>query len=271
MNCKSKIEGCFYGLFVGDAFGAPAEFKDKGTFPEITEYVSGGKFSLAAGEWTDDGAQALCLAESLAMSKGFNAKHQLDLLLDWLMDGRNTTKGQAIGIGKHTFKALLNYKRTGDLVCPYNEAKHSGNGSIMRIAPILIRFLDIEMAIESSKLTHSSKDVLATVEKMASLIIGYLNGEDKVIPSDIEQYNTSNSGYAPHTLESALYSFYTTNNFREGLIDAVNRGNDADTVGAVYGQIAGAYYGIEGIDKDLLDGLVKKELLDKRFENLIKK
>jgi ADP-ribosyl-[dinitrogen reductase] hydrolase len=57
-----KAEGLFFGLAIGDAMGAPVEFKEPCTFPRVVDFQSGGKFNLEAGEWTDDTAMALCLA-----------------------------------------------------------------------------------------------------------------------------------------------------------------------------------------------------------------
>ena len=55
------------------------------------------------------------------------------------------------------------------------------------------------------------------------------------------------SGYVVESLEAALWAFHRTDDFRDGLLQAVNLGNDADTTGAVYGQLAGAFYGVEAI------------------------
>jgi ADP-ribosylglycohydrolase len=65
------------------------------------------------------------------------------------------------------------------------------------------------------------------------------------------------SGYVISCLESALWAFESTDNFKDGALKAVNLGNDADTTGAVYGQIAGAYYGLNGIPKEWVDKIIK--------------
>ena len=64
------------------------------------------------------------------------------------------------------------------------------------------------------------------------------------------------------TLESALWAFYNTSTFNEGLILVVNLGDDADTVGAVYGQLAGAYYGVDNIALEYKEGLMRRELIE---------
>ena len=72
----------------------------------------------------------------------------------------------------------------------------------------------------------------------------------------------NSNGYVINTLEAALWAFYHTNSFKEGLILAVNLGEDADTVGAVYGQLAGAFYGEENIDLYLKQNLKNKKLIE---------
>ena len=78
------------------------------------------------------------------------------------------------------------------------------------------------------------------------------------------------TGYVIHTLEAALWCFHTTNTFEEGAIKAVNLGDDADTSGAVYGQLAGAYYGFDAIPSRWLDKIVLSDIIidiaDKLYE-----
>ena len=78
------------------------------------------------------------------------------------------------------------------------------------------------------------------------------------------------SGYVLHTLEAALWAFFTTTSFAEGALKVVNLGDDADTVGAVYGGLAGAFYGFEAIPKDWVNGLERKDILDEVVEGLVK-
>ncbi len=70
------------------------------------------------------------------------------------------------------------------------------------------------------------------------------------------------TGYVVDTLEAALWAFNHTSTFEEGCLAVVNLGDDADTTGAVYGQIAGAFYGASGIPKHWLQGLAKRSLIE---------
>ena len=67
------------------------------------------------------------------------------------------------------------------------------------------------------------------------------------------------NGYVVRSLEAALWAFYTTDDFRQGLLAAVNLGDDADTTGAVYGQLAGAFYGVEGIPGEWREVIRQKQ------------
>lgn len=88
-------------------------------------------------------------------------------------------------------------------------------------------------------------------------------------------YNTSRSetaikgsGYVVDSLEAALWAFYHTQSFEEGCLKAVNLGDDADTTGAVYGQLAGAFYGEESIPAKWRKRLAQKELIESLADRL---
>src|SRR5262249_31123139 len=76
------------------------------------------------------------------------------------------------------------------------------------------------------------------------------------------------SGYVIHSVEAALWAFHTTDNFRDGALAVVNLGEDADSTGAVYGQIAGAYYGADGIPAEWRAKLAMRELIEQRAAEL---
>ena len=73
--------------------------------------------------------------------------------------------------------------------------------------------------------------------------------------------NIKGAGYVVQSLEAALWAFYNSDSFEEGVLKAVNLGDDADTTGAICGQLAGAYYGQDGIPDRFKDKIVMKELI----------
>jgi ADP-ribosyl-[dinitrogen reductase] hydrolase len=74
----SRFQGCLLGLAVGDTIGTTAEFRPRGSFPEIVDMVGGGPFALEPGQWTDDTSMALCFAASLVETGSFDPADQMD-------------------------------------------------------------------------------------------------------------------------------------------------------------------------------------------------
>src|SRR6266850_31511 len=81
----ARYRGSLLGLAVGDALGTTLEFQARGTFEPIDDIEGGGPFNLKPGEWTDDTSMALCLAESLIESRGFDALDQMQRYCRWKM------------------------------------------------------------------------------------------------------------------------------------------------------------------------------------------
>jgi ADP-ribosyl-[dinitrogen reductase] hydrolase len=176
-----------------------------------------------------------------------------------------------------TRKALERFLTDGEPYAGSTDPFSAGNGSLSRLAPVVLFFSDdfetaIYFAGESSRTTHQAIEAIDACRYFAALLFGAINGESKeklltglyspvpgywsdhpLTPS-IEQIargsyknkprdQIASSGYVVHTLEAALWAFYRNDDFRSGLLEAVNLAGDADSVGAVYGQLAGAYYG----------------------------
>lgn len=291
---KHELDACkgaLLGLAVGDALGTTLEFKSPGTFTPLTDMVGGGVFGLKPGQWTDDTSMALCLADSLIEKENFDAVDQLAKYVKWMKHGYNSSTGTCFDIGNATRQALYRYERTGNAYCGDHSRQSAGNGSIMRLAPIPIFYYKdpeslVKYASLSSQTTHAAPQSIDACVYMAMLMAGAIRGIEKkellenlfsLIPgfwkenpldSTIAEiadgsYKTKEppqiyaSGYVVKTLEAALWAFYHTDDFESGALKAVNLGDDADTVGAVYGQIAGAYYGMSGIPKHWLNRLHK--------------
>ena len=287
-----KFLGSMFGLAVGDALGAPVEFKNKGTFPYISDMIAGGAFQLNKGDWTDDTSMALCLLDSL-INVGFDLKDQADRYVKWYKQGYFSVKGYCFDIGLNTRKSLVNYIATGEVISPFTNS--CGNGAIMRLAPITLytafmKDIDIKKyAGETSKVTHNSLMSIEACEFMALLISRLINCHDKdnALKSIDSKFNTEiknflslkyilnesdldNSGYILHSLKLALWGFFSTDNFKDGLLKVVNLGGDSDTNGAIYGQIAGAYYGLDGIPDNWKKVLYKKDMIKVMILKLIK-
>jgi ADP-ribosyl-[dinitrogen reductase] hydrolase len=288
--------GCLLGLAVGDALGVPLEFKPPGSFKPITDMIGGGPFHLQPGQWTDDTSMALCLAASLVEKSGFDPKDQMQRYLRWYKEGYMSSTGACFGIGKATRAALANFQKTGNPYSGSTEEHSAGNGSLMRLAPLPLFFAQnpeqaISLSGEGSRTTHAHPACVDACRYFAGLIVGALRGASKnEILSEkycpVKQYWTQNrlhpdiltiadggykrkepplingKGHVVRTLEAALWAFNSTASFEEGCLKVVNLGDDADTTGAVYGQIAGAFYGYNAIPSKWREKLARKDLLE---------
>jgi len=300
----NRYRGSLLGLAAGDAVGTSLEFRAPGSFEPIDDLTGGGPFSLQAGQWTDDTSMALCLAESLIECRGFNPRDQIQRYVRWYREGHLSCTGRCFDIGNTVADALHRFERTGEPFSGSTDPNSAGNGSVMRLAPVALFFgqqerLAIEKSGESSLTTHGAKAAVDACRYLGALLVGAVNGADKntllskrysPIPGYWDMYPLApeideiasgsflqknppdivGSGYVVKSLEAALWAFYRGNSFRDGCRLAVNLGNDADTTGAVYGQLAGAYYGKEGIpphwrDKIALRGTIEA-LADQLFE-----
>ena len=292
------------GLATGDALGTTLEFKSPGSFKPIDEIVGGGPFNLKPGQWTDDTSLSLCLAESLIKKRSFDPIDQLERYVHWRDEGYMSCTGSCFDIGITTDTALTKFQDTHQAYCGPTETSMSGNGSIMRLAPIPLFFADdlvmaTKMSGMSSKTTHGSPLAIDACRYMGSIISGIIQGKSKedVLSEEyepaanywkedpladtienikkgsfkrLEPPQIKGTGFVVNSLEAALWAFYKSTSFREGCILAVNLGNDADTTGAVYGQIAGAYYGLDGIPDMWLSTIAYRDLIESLAEGIFK-
>ncbi len=288
MNAElDRYHGALLGLAAGDALGTTVEFKSPGSFQPMQDIVGGGPFGMNPGQWTDDTSLALCLAESLVECRGFDPVDQLQRYVRWWREGHLSCTGHCFDIGNTTRSALAAFERTGKpsgLTSPNTAA----NGSIMRLAPVPMFYAnDIDDATDyagqSSATTHAAAEPVAACRYMSAIIVRALKGASKeavLAPPEINglpekiaaiasgSFKTKQppairgTGYVVDSLEAALWAFHNSDNFADGACLAVNLGDDADTTGAVYGQIAGAFYGATGIPQHWRDILAMRDTIE---------
>ncbi|MBX9627500.1 MAG: ADP-ribosylglycohydrolase family protein [Gemmataceae bacterium] len=297
MNALDRYRGALLGLAAGDALGTTLEFKHPGEFEPLTDMVGGGPFNLKPGGWTDDTSMALCLAESLIEKKGFDPVHQLETYCRWEGQGHFSVKGYCFDIGSTTIGAITRFRQTGQPYCGSTDTAAAGNGSLMRLAPAPLAFAAdperaVRVAADSSRTTHAAAECVDACRYFAGLLVGAVQGRPKAellspgftpVPGlwDREPLapkvaavgagsfkvkqppELRGSGYVVHTLEAALWAFHHADDFRAGALKVVNLGEDADTTGAVYGQIAGAYYGEAGIPPEWRDKLAMRDVIER--------
>ena len=297
-DVTDRARGAFVGLAVGDALGAPVEFCQRGRFEPLTGFRTGGKFQMRLGEWTDDPAMALCLADSLLANEGFDAVDQMERYWRWGNEGYNSTRDRAFGVGKTVAKAMARFLKTKDPFSGSTDPRSAGNGSIMRLAPVVLFYLNdrdraIHFTSESSRTTHQATEAIEACQLLAHTLLTCIHrrtdkphlfdGLDIEITSPAlqalveRQYmakpesDIRGSGYVVESLEAALWAFETTDSFEQAVLTAANLGDDSDTTAAVCGQIAGAYYGYSAIPDAWLEVLFEQERLLQTADELIKR
>lgn len=302
MQLIERYHGALLGLAAGDAVGTTLEFRAPGSFAPINDMVGGGPFGLAAGEWTDDTSMALCLAESLVECAGFDPVDQLRRYVLWHREGYLSSNGRCFDIGNTVASALRRFERTGEPYPGETNPNSAGNGSIMRLAPVpLACARDLRQAVHfsalSSQTTHNTAVAIDACRYFGALIVGALRGMDRAALLAPDWSPTSELGeqttlapeiaeiaagsfkrreppqivgscYVARSLEAALGAFWRSESFEQGCLLAVNLGDDADTTGAVYGQLAGAYYGECGIPASWRERLAQHGLIASLAERL---
>jgi ADP-ribosyl-[dinitrogen reductase] hydrolase len=259
---KDNAIGMFMGLFIGDALGAPLEFTEPNTGNPLKDMVGGGVHSTSPGEWTDDGAMAVCIADAYLSYKRFAPGAIAQNFKQWRNRGTFGTRDYCFDIGTTTAEALSasSNKRPYGGSC---SLMTDGNGGIMRMAPhILFNHNNKTMAIAESVagglLTHGTgKCVAYSAALAAELFDGAVKFDQTLYDKGIKE----ESGTVMGCYASAWNSICSTSSFEDAVVHAVNKGGDADTVGAVTGMVAGRLYGYNTIPKRWLDKLVQHDEL----------
>lgn len=272
---KDRAIGALLGLAVGDAVGTTLEFKTRDNYPRLADMAGGGPFRLEAGQWTDDTSMALALADTLLASDDFDAEDLMRRFVAWRDNGEYSCTGRCFDIGGTVNSALRRWKQTGDPIAGSTDPRSAGNGSLMRLSPVVIRhWQNLEkmrqVAVAQSLTTHGAAEAVSAcvaysemiaeaiagkwrhevlaprhgefAGKVASIMAGSWRGKAR---ADVES-----SGYVVHSLEAAIWSIGRTSDFRTAILTAANLGGDADTTAAIAGQLAGALYGASGIPEE---------------------
>ena len=289
-----RRRGAVVGLAVGDALGAAVEFAPPGSFPPVDGYRGGGPHGLGPGEWTDDTSLALALADSI-LEVGWDLDDQARRYVAWWRTGAYSVNGRCFDIGGTTARALRRFEVVGDAATSgLDDEWSAGNGSIMRLAPVPAAYAVepletvVELCVQSSLPTHREPRCLSACAYLGAVLWGLMQGRDRddVLAPDGEvvgplrrrglhpevdrvaagSFRTDGtvrgSGYVVDSLEAALWAFAEADGFASAVLAAVNLGDDADTTGAVCGQLAGAYWGYTGIPEEWLTGLARRDLID---------
>jgi ADP-ribosyl-[dinitrogen reductase] hydrolase len=285
--------GALFGLAVGDALGTTLEFRRRDSYEPLTDLVGGGPFNLEPGQWTDDTAMALALADSLLANAELDEADLMARFWSWRQEGRYSCTGSCFDIGVTISAALQRWKHTGDPIAGSTHAMSAGNGALMRLAPVALRWWNDpwrlgDVAIRQSATTHATPEALSASAAFALVLADAISGKPRsaVLAPRNGDYAGSisaimagswrgklrdaigSSGYVAHSLEAALWAVGRTASFKGAVLLAANLGGDADTTSAITGQLAGALYGLSSIPAKWLSCLAWRERIQRAGEAL---
>jgi ADP-ribosyl-[dinitrogen reductase] hydrolase len=302
-----RLTGGLIGLLVGDALGVPYEFHLPEELPPIDqiEFIPPPGFDRAhedvpPGTWSDDGAQALCLVDSLLALGRFDAEDFGQRLLRWYDEGYLAADGVVFDIGIQTGNALSRLRAgVPPLDAGSAEERALGNGSLMRVLPLALwhRGSDAALVADAraqSRLTHGharaqlccalyclwARRILDEapdpwVSAVAALRALLPEGsadraelEYHIRPDD--QPSGTGSGYVVDTLRSARM-VQDVGGYEAIVKAAVILGNDTDTTACVAGGIAGIRYGMDDIPVRWRESLRGQELVDPLLQGLLER
>ncbi|KAJ5537584.1 hypothetical protein N7494_007063 [Penicillium frequentans] len=311
---KSRVLGSIWGNCVADALGGPVQFMKKGTFAPITDLEYVRPFQQPAGSYSDDGAMTLALAQQFidTTPRLYDHAMAIQYFLEWWKYGRFSTTDEAWDVGVSTSRALKLWQKrglggieeTGQMISDkLMREEFSGNGSLMRIAPVgVAMFFEPEAAAHiakvQSQVTHPAPACVEACQAYTEVICGAMRGRSKaqlsqmlaaysfthpVLVKRFAQYQAisdwtsktdadiKSSGWVIDTLECALWAFFKFETWADGALAVVNLGEDSDSAGAVYGALAGIFYGIEAIPQGWVDQMQNADLIREIAEKFAEK
>lgn len=294
------IDGAL-GSIVGDAMGVPIELvsRDICLHNPITKMEGYGVHNVCAGSWSDDTSMSLATMDSYISLGKIDYDDIMDKWYEWINDNKYTPSNHCFGVGHTCLEAIYNHSRKHiePLKCGLNNIRNNGNGSLMRMFPVVyyayyknLEGIDLYNYVKNmSSLTHAHEISVLGCYIYVLYALKLLNGYDKVkayktiqnedysyfsnesidaykriLKSDIrllKMYDIKSSAYIVDTLEASIWVLLKSKDYKEAIIGAINLGGDADTTGAVCGMLAGIIYKYESIPKEWLDKLIKKDYL----------
>ena len=311
VDYTDEVKSVLFGVAVGDALGVPVEFTSRQIIRKnsVTDMIGYGTFSLPEGTWSDDSSLTFCLAEALTQDFDLNRIGQN--FVKWCQENFWTPRGKVFDIGVATSRAIAQLARgTQPDLAGGSDESSNGNGSLMRILPLLFYLKDksieerFNLTKQVSAITHGHirsiiacfyylefarqilerKDKFEIYKNLQTVISNFLTSLsiseteislfDRLLKENIEKLPEEeiySSGYVLHTLEASIWCLLTTNSFEEAVLRAVNLGEDTDTTGAVTGGIAGLLYGISNIPQKWLKKLARYDDINGLAERVAKK
>jgi ADP-ribosyl-[dinitrogen reductase] hydrolase len=274
---RGRFQGTLLGLAAGDAVAAATQYRRPGRFTPVGDMLGGGPFDLPRGGWSDDTAMALCLADSLIESEGFDARDQVARYRRWQQDGYLSATGQCVGITAGTARALALARWRRQPFSGSHDPEAQDPAVLSRVAPAVMYFFARgaaagEQAAEAARTTSQAPRVLAACRTLGEALQAALAGHPKPailalaardLPGD------AGADTAPGALAAALDVFGRTHNYREAVLAAANLGGNSDVAASVCGALAGAHYTAGAIPTLWRNSLMKRQLIEAYADKLL--
>ena len=296
-SLRDRYVGTLLGLAAADALGGAVEFMPRAAImrahPEgVRDIIGGGPHDLRVGEVTDDTAMALAIARACT-ADGIDLDQVATNFLDWYRSGPKD-------IGITTSRALakmdasVHWSDIGDRLTAETPSKLAGNGSVMRCAPVALRFrqdreLLRQVSMDTARMTHPDPMAVWGSVALNQAIVHLLDGgkldgvraaavaeiENAAVVDAIEssvdrEYDDVRSGgFVLETLGASFWSLAHASSAEEAIVTAVTMGDDTDTTGAVTGALVGAYYGARAIPERWVAVLEPRDELEQLADQLL--
>ena len=307
MKTRNYLKDLLYGVCIGDALGVPVEFESREYLKNnpVTKMGSGGVHDQGIGVWSDDSSLTFCLAESII--EGYDIHNLANKFIKWKNGSYWTATGEMFDIGNTTRQSIINLSKGvyPTLAGGFNEIDN-GNGSLMRILPLVILLKDLpiekrfDLVKEVSSITHAhnrsiiacfyylefalqiieGKDKFEIYENLKISVSDFINSNviysnelnhfERLLKGNIPELEEDailSGGYVIQTLEASIWCLLTSDNYEEAVLKAVNLGGDTDTTGAVTGGLVGLLYGFDSIPESWIIPLKKKDEIDQLILN----
>ena len=293
VEAADRARGAMLGLAIGDAVGTTLEFTPRDA-ARVDDMVGGDPFDLRPGEWTDDTSMALCLADALIADCAFRPASFARQLVRWYRHGHNGVNGRCFDIGLATRTALEGHEADPGRWRGNTDARTAGNGSLVRSAPLAIATRGSlqatwRLSAAQSVVTHGAPEAVACCQLFGMILHHSLRGagRDEALAPKVAslpprpqiinagEYRAKpreairSSGYVVDTLEAALWAVAATDDFEGAVLLAANLADDADSVAAAAGQLAGALYGAAAIPPRWVERVAWRDSIAARADALL--
>ena len=292
---RQRVFGALFGLAVGDALGVPVEYRSREFLraEPVRNMIGFGTHNQPEGTWSDDSSLAFCVAESVC--SGYDPLDAAKRMFAFAREGRWTPYGKVFEIGATTAEALSHLSLADTAVdeLGLDDERNNGSGALSRTLPLVFVmgaldfFGRVEHIRRMTALTHRHRRSVLAGVLYVETAIGLLTGmsprdaylqmcatvdrelhDDKELVHfsrilggglpDLKEEEIRTGGYVVHSVEAALWSLLTTQDFREAVLKAVNLGGDSSTSGAVTGSLGGIAYGFKAIPREWVEILPRK-------------